>query len=509
MIVAKYGNYRQKKYLLIASVVQNKIAILRKHLNSVKWYKTVFRRGSNLLQIAIICGRREIFDYLLTIPNFPLDLGIQKALDRAPSNSSDELHEYFILELIKKGADINNSRFDEDTVLHFVIENSFLKLAKYLMEKGFDVNKPDKSGQTPLWLALEMETLTAINRTELVTALLCYGADPEIRCEKQTYSAFEFSVISNCEYELQEALFRYSFDEFSPPQLNMEVIVMLATWQSPIFEEVVESVEEIITAETPNKYFYMFFNIGTVYMKALVEKRPDILREIIAAIEYKIYADAFYYFVKIISIENLNVMMESTLRDDIITCIHSVKFTSRVYAVDPANEVNHSTLIQFMCYLLSYGFLIDVHDLQMVYQKFGFCELFRIMLHMDRQKYYFNLRWKKVMPSMYYNMRLNLPRFLKRYSRFSDSNNIHHLLNYFAHPELKKICSSLHSPRVDEKIKSDDSIDLNLATYPKIGATIIADAPRCSTGLNEIRPTLAIPGAASQRDLDVSSQNGP
>jgi hypothetical protein len=55
----------------------------------------------------------------------------------------------------------------------------------------------------------------------------------------------------------------------------------------------------------------------------------------------------------------------------------------------------------------------------------------------------------------------------------------------------------------------DDSIDLNLATYPKIGATIIADAPRCSTGLNEIRPTLAIPGAASQRDLDVSSQNGP
>jgi hypothetical protein len=50
----------------------------------------------------------------------------------------------------------------------------------------------------------------------------------------------------------------------------------------------------------------------------------------------------------------------------------------------------------------------------------------------------------------------------------------------------------------------DDSIDLDLATYPKTGATIIVVARRCGTGLDEIR--LTMPGVASQRDLDMSSQ---
>ncbi|XP_063903951.1 uncharacterized protein LOC135123332 isoform X5 [Zophobas morio] len=61
------------KCRLIAAVVQNQVGVLSDLLDSPRWYNVRDSCGYSLLQIAILTDNTEVFDYMLSIPDFPLD----------------------------------------------------------------------------------------------------------------------------------------------------------------------------------------------------------------------------------------------------------------------------------------------------------------------------------------------------------------------------------------------------------------------------------------------------
>jgi len=94
--------------------------------------------------------------------------------------------------LIKGKADINMTDPDRTTALVLAIMNFHFDLAAYLISAGADVNKWDFFGQTPLYVAIDMNTLprggrpdipSSDNTTALQVAemLLAAGANPNIQ----------------------------------------------------------------------------------------------------------------------------------------------------------------------------------------------------------------------------------------------------------------------------------------------------------------------------------------
>ncbi|KAJ3628572.1 hypothetical protein MTP99_015871 [Tenebrio molitor] len=123
----------KKTTVLISAVVQNNVAVLKVNLNSSKWYQVKDANGNNLLQIAIILHKKEVFDYLLSLDDYPLRQS--RPLKRRRLNSSDSgadwyLNDYFASELLKKGVSHDSFRYYKDTLLHYAIRRSFIKVTK-------------------------------------------------------------------------------------------------------------------------------------------------------------------------------------------------------------------------------------------------------------------------------------------------------------------------------------------------------------------------------------------
>ncbi|XP_063903962.1 poly [ADP-ribose] polymerase tankyrase-like isoform X2 [Zophobas morio] len=137
----------KKKSRLIAAVVQNQVEILRNLLDSPRWYKVRDANGYSLLQIAIFRDNVEVFDYLLSIPNFPLEFKNKKgqtALIFALGSHEFRgiyvwMREHFAYELIKKGACIDEESFQGQNALHAALLNSYFRTAKLIIQRGADM----------------------------------------------------------------------------------------------------------------------------------------------------------------------------------------------------------------------------------------------------------------------------------------------------------------------------------------------------------------------------------
>lgn len=60
-----------------------------------------------------------------------------------------------IKELLRAGADMNMADNEGNTVLHNVLKNGNVEIARYLIKKGADYNHPNNQGETPVQIAVE------------------------------------------------------------------------------------------------------------------------------------------------------------------------------------------------------------------------------------------------------------------------------------------------------------------------------------------------------------------
>ncbi|KAJ3647030.1 hypothetical protein Zmor_024579 [Zophobas morio] len=428
----------KKKSRLIAAVVQNQADILRDLLDSPKWYNVRDALGYNLLQIAILRDNIEVFDYMLSIPNFPLEFvnkegqtALVVALDGFVNNDV-WMREHFAYELIKKGACINKICFNDNTPLHCALERCYYKAAKLLIQRGADVNLINCDDCTPLDLALLMSN----NITEIVTILLVYGAQP-------TVSHFERSVLYNSSFEVPECLFLYLYDQYSDLELRLDVLLILAEAKAPLFYHIIECPIKItIHYQSLGLYFRLLSSMSMDCLHLVIRKFGHFINKAFSSGRFSgtVYV---YYHDKAICLENLNVMLKSELRPTVITFINSVN-SSEIFQDLIGLGCDEKTITELYCYLLSYGLNLGELDLQIIYKKFGYCELFKILLHMDVQM---SIRWrytKNVVPVFVYDINMNLERFFQDHTNYC-VNSINELRRYFSHPKLNEICCHNHA----------------------------------------------------------------
>jgi ankyrin repeat protein len=97
--------------------------------------------------------------------------------------------------LLDKGADINQPDVNAITPLVMAISNNHPDVARLLIDRGADIQAADWYGRTPLWAAVEARNMDVDNGTfvnnidrapylDLIQVLLTKGANPNVRMQE-------------------------------------------------------------------------------------------------------------------------------------------------------------------------------------------------------------------------------------------------------------------------------------------------------------------------------------
>lgn len=134
----------------------------------------------SLIKYASIGNNAENINYL--VRNLGIDVDTKDTntmLHYAVGNGSIDAAN----ELIKLGADINNTNANFQTSLHYVIENNSNKLLEsvnLLLYKNAEPNIKDKDGNTPLHLAVMNASKSENEYIEVINMLIKYNMDVNI-----------------------------------------------------------------------------------------------------------------------------------------------------------------------------------------------------------------------------------------------------------------------------------------------------------------------------------------
>ena len=150
----------------------------------------------SLIKSASIGNNAENINYL--VKNLGIDVDTKDTntmLHYAVGHGSVEAAS----ELIKLGADIDNTNANFKTSLHYVIENNSNKLLEsinLLLSKNANPNIKDKDGNTPLHLAVMNAHKSRNDYIEVINTLIKYNADVNIQNNKNQL-ALNIAVSNN------------------------------------------------------------------------------------------------------------------------------------------------------------------------------------------------------------------------------------------------------------------------------------------------------------------------
>ncbi|EFA08117.1 ankyrin-3 [Tribolium castaneum] len=392
--------------------------------------------GNNPLHLSIIYEKNAIFDYLLD----KFDLEAQNHSGHTALSLSLLYHsdifiiEYFALELIRKGANIEVVFSDNNTVLHLALQRHYFQVAQLVIEKGADLNVQNDAGCTPLHMLFHVKT-DPEGVTEGVGLMLYHGADASVR-DKNGNVPFELAVIYDRYIKVaQENLFFYTFDSNSSYEMSDEVLFELLESKSSLFFQIVDYVSEVVFVSGVTFSPFLLFRIDPNFLKVVIGKFDYVVRKILAC-----PPDHFNWFrFRIESLQNWEILLASHLSADTIEFIGRFSISWLVKKLDE-DQVPPKIILGFLFYLLSYGLEVSEIDVQAVYKKFGYCDLFKTFLHLDIKKS--KLMNTDILPKLIYDVSLDLGTFLTDPHDFS-INAIENLLDYYADPQLRQFCNKL------------------------------------------------------------------
>ncbi|KAJ3646835.1 hypothetical protein Zmor_024405 [Zophobas morio] len=431
--------------------------------------------GFTLLQEAIRHNRRDIFDYLLQLQDKD-DLEIRNTSGETPLkyaiNHFREENDYFSLVLIEKGASLEVDDWSTAYLDRLVHASS--RLTKLLLlDKGIDVNINDRHGTTPL------------------LQFLCCGAH---LFDKFGYNAFEPAVEYKQTDFVQELLFLYTFDVHLPCDIMFKTLLILAKQKSPLFHKIFEhDVEFLFATEMKKadfaKLLYILLDTEDNYFELVLDKCDPMVCEIFEKLVF--YKSTpwprscigcyrkYYYerlFGKNLTLKKLILLHErsQTISQCVVEFISILRNRELFSCISRTN--NESTTTEFFIYLILHGLKINSRLFKIVFDKYGYCELFRLLLHVgtddDVKEDTVSLRPPNRVPlvpvSDYYpNTLMNFicdvvsnVDIIPEKFKYADNND---LLDYFACPNLHKLMSIL--PK--SKKVSDDILE-RIKNHPRV-----------------------------------------
>lgn len=277
--------------------------------------------------------------------------------------------------LIAAGANVNIPNHEDVTPLHLSVTHP--ELAHMLIQYGAFLDAIDYSGDTPLHDATAEECL------ETVCMLLYYNAEVNVR-GVNNLTPFMKAIISK-NVEIQTILVDY-VDDFNVETFDHITTLALAlTHKSPFVEEIINGGAnvnyaygyDLIDAFSLCLQFPNARNFKLVWNNLKYDGADMALGSILGRIcgtlrkeQIKLYLDV------IIESDNIAQVVDSvTTADDLYLVIVRFHHYCQILTLDQ--------LTKLVCQLLVYGYTITSFDMTKVFLHYGYCELFRILLHMD------------------------------------------------------------------------------------------------------------------------------
>ncbi|RZC43149.1 ankyrin repeat and SOCS box protein 3-like [Asbolus verrucosus] len=434
-------------------------AILQNDLNEVK---TLVESGKSVNEMGSFCKaplhwvikhqRVEIFNYLMGLDDIDIDtIDFQERspLLRAAVSPGNE---YFISELIKKGANVHLKNDKGFTFLHIgasSIRVDFLNLGRLVIEKGADVNAQNNYGETPLHLACRTGNI------DWIYMLLYYGANTMITCNMGFLPLIVLSPqISQKErLHLEEILYHHTFDAYTET-VRLSALVEVMGQNTDLFSKIVEMISDVSCSTFDLSYLHRsLLRLQGRHFKLFVNKFGNIVKEMIENFPVLItlvkrfptlrFTNILYVLLESDYVSDL--IQSSDLSHHLISKLIRRKFYDRSY--EHTSNISVEEIANMIYALLSYGLNVSLHDLNVVYKYFGYCKLFKILLHMDFEMV--GTAKKNSMAVLYYNPSTQIEVLCNKVSLSVE------LLSYYNHPKLKELCSEdLDEEEISNKAKN-------------------------------------------------------
>ncbi|XP_044272765.1 uncharacterized protein LOC123016432 [Tribolium madens] len=361
----------------IQAVLQNDLVELSRLLQEGKSVNVNDNRGNTPLHHAIELQLTSVFDYLIEVEDIRLDavnfIGETPLLLAVRSSNL-----YYIHKLLQKGADPNFSSPDRDFYLHKIRDVAITRL---FLEHGADIDVQDGSGCTPLFNACERWD------EELVHMYIYYGADVTIT----NYLGFlPFDVCP----ENVENLFYLTFDQYT--EISLVTLCHVITKKSPYLNTIVKLTKNTVYTKKQMKELWEILSSPYYFSKLI---RPEVSHELlsmqICLMNCETQTPEIHTFEDIFLI----ILFECIKEDFHL----ELEYLCHTFPPD--------VLTKFVCYSASYGTEVTPRCLNLIYYEFGFCELYRFLLHFAKIEYncYSNRYWgRNFMPSLTYILNLNI-----------------------------------------------------------------------------------------------------
>ncbi|XP_063919353.1 uncharacterized protein LOC135134583 isoform X2 [Zophobas morio] len=408
----------------------NELKALVESGNSVNIQNT---KGSALLNFVMRRKRVEIFDYLMSLDEVDVNF-----LDRSEQSPLIYLggicfDEYFALELIKKGADIHSTDSCGFTFLHLAAKcesDDNLNVGQLIIEKGGDLDYQAQYGVTALYCACESGNF------DWVCMLLYYGADVTIATDRGVLPVAVISqdISDKQQLQLQEILFNYTFDE-NKIIIKLPTLVAAMMLNSDLFPKILNHISDVDYDVQDLQYLVSsLIHVKSQHLKLFIERFGYIVKDMIDN-----YPPIFDVLIKIAlncGIKGVKEIVDIFSNSAYITeFIQSSNISTSTIALllevlGNEDELNEEDFTKTICLLLSHGLTVTSCDLDAVYQHFGYCELFKILLHMDVFMTSSNID-EHSMAVLFYDPLSNIDDLVVDVSLCTI------LLDYFNHPKLK------------------------------------------------------------------------
>ena len=370
---------------------------------------------------------------MLSLKDFPLELvnsDKETALITAVSGGLDDNDYYFAEQLVKKGANLRHMEYLTRTVWYYSIKNP--RMIKLLAETGADVNTWHRHFETPLHMACRY------SNDEVVSILLFFGADPLTKGHEGLIP-FDIAVLQKNRFQ-QKLLFKYTFDAFSQFKIKWRILLKLARQQSSLFEKFDQLVMDRSTYSMMEQgELEELLQLDSKTLKKVLTKFKNVVRWFLPSCSFH-----FWWKKEDNILEKIEVLVKCGLEDEVIKCVQNTNTTLLFHFL--LKEFDEPTVTAITCYLLSYDLRLTEHDLQDVYEAYGYCELFKMMLHMDVQM---EMKRQQMVPSFIYDLTWDFKTCRRKPYCFV---NVEHLLYYFSNSEINDFCRMACGDKVSEKI---------------------------------------------------------
>ncbi|KAJ3646803.1 hypothetical protein Zmor_024373 [Zophobas morio] len=450
---------------LIQDIKNNKVEDFKKRLpKAAIWNVGRTISLPELVLETINCNRKEIFDYLLQdchcciagglmVPNY-----FGKTILEVAGERKNDITHYYVRELIKHTLHLEKT-------IEIALNNS----SRYIDE-------------------------------EHIATLLCYAADlPD---------AFDRIVLFGLPSFIQDAVFFYVFDEFPNHKvMQFKVLLTLAGINNFLFHKVLEYGFEFrmpvtYTPESDKREFgdllISLFYLENHHLEILLGKCASEICQIFkkcafhSSILVKEYSMCEYLCSASRNTPQYNILYQYTcesmfsikqtidrltlfLENDIVNpyLIGLIEILDSIDLFCLISQTNNeSTTTEIFIYLLMYGLRVKVKLLDIVYNRYGYCELFKLLLHMDIEEpdptnlrthsfyeYVFdledtsrvNIQLKNSLLNFILDINFDVEKLPEQF-RCYNNKRIQHLLDYFAHPKVYELISKYAERR---KLSSD------------------------------------------------------